>query len=94
MPFIQKAIAIASMTPASGKWGCSVVDAASHAAECSTKRVRKWAFACINTTPTNPAENPTDECLTDQLSSHGHHDYHAVTLLNNEDVQLAARSYV
>ena len=39
-----------------------------------------------STTPTNPAENPTDECLTDQLSSHhGHHDYHAVSLLNDED---------
>ena len=86
------------MTTALGKWGCSVVDAASHAAECtgfSTERVRKWAFAFINTTPTNPAENPTDECPTDQLSSHqGHHDYHAVSLLNDEDLQLAARSCV
>ena len=95
---IQKAIVIAVMTTAIGKWGCSLVDAASHAAECmgfSTERVRKWAFAFINTTPTNLAENPTDECLTDQLSSNrGHHDYHAVSLLNDEDFQLAARSLV
>ena len=95
---IQKAIAIAVMTTAIGKWGCSVVDAASHAADCtgfSTERVRKWAFAFVNTTPMNPADNLTDECLTDQLSSNrGHHDYHAVSLLNDEDFQMAARSFV
>ena len=38
------------------------------------------------------AESIADECLTDILSSNcGHHDYHAVSLVN---FQLAARSFV
>ena len=95
---IQKAIAITIMTTAIAKLGCSVVDAASRAADCmgfSTERVRKWACAFINSTPMDPTGNPTDECLTDRLSSnHGHHDYLTVSLLNNEDFQLVARSFV
>ena len=40
-------------------------------------------------------ESPDDECVTGLLSSNrGQHDDHAATLLNDEDFELAARSYV
>ena len=95
---VQKAIAITIMTTAIAKWGCSVGDAASHAADCtgfSAERVRKWVFAFINTTPMDTTDDPTDECLTNRLSSgRGQHDSHAVCLLNDEGFQLAARTFV
>ena len=51
---IQKAIAITIMTTAIAKWGCSIVEAASRAADCcrfNTERVRQWAFVFINDAP-------------------------------------------
>ena len=67
---MQKAIAITIMVTAMAKWGCSVVEAASHAADCtdfSKERMRKWAFAYINSTPMATAESPDDECVTGLL---------------------------
>ena len=95
---ILKAIAITIMTTAIAKWGCSTVEAASRAADCcgfNTEIVRQWAFVFINNTPMCSTEDLTDECLTDQLSSNrGHHDNHALSLLNDEEFRLAAQLFV
>ena len=57
---VQKVIAITIMTTAIAKWGCSVGDAASRAADCTgfSERVRKWVFAFINTSPMDTTDDP------------------------------------
>ena len=82
------------MTTAITKWGCYVTVAASHAADCTgfkNETVRRWAYQFFDFKPLNPS----DESLSDHLSSNkGLYDGHRVTLINDEGFQLAARLFV
>ena len=65
-----KAMAITIMTTAITKWGCSILEAASQAADCcgfSSKTVRQWASSFVVAYTPAP-DNITDKFITEQLS--------------------------
>ena len=80
------------------KWGCSITEAASRAADYSgfsAETARLWASSFIISTSTIVPDNTTDEYITEQLTTnHGAHDTHTGSLLHDDHFQLAARSYV
>ena len=96
---IQKASAISIMATAVTVWGCSILEAANKAAECTgynAESVRKWALSFFSSSCSMSKDDITDEFITDELSSdRGHHDIrYSNLLLHNEEFQLAARTYV
>ena len=63
-------MAIAIVTTAITKWGCSILQAADHAADCcgfSSKTVRQWASSFVIATCTSSPDNMTDEFIAEQL---------------------------
>ena len=95
---VQKALAINIMLTAISKWNCSIVEAATRAADCcgfNQECVRRWASAFVTAINTCSPDDMSDKCITDLLSSNrGHCSSHDDGLLQNEEFCLAAREYV
>ena len=95
---VQKAATITIMATAITLWGCSIAEAATRAADCTgfySETIRKWASSFFLSTTDVPLEDITDEYIGDLLcSNRGHHDNHTASLVQTEDFQLSARSFI
>ena len=83
------------MATAIAEWDCSIVEAASRAADCygfTAETVRLWANTYITTTAATASENITDEFIA--ASSCRIQNNHTESTVDDEAFQIAARAFV